>query len=63
MSTPSSISAIFVWIDGIFISKIFGKIPRIFIDSGKDFAEDFSIWMGFLLVKITSFESFFYGIL
>ena len=48
--------AIFVWIDGfsfsaLIRSKIFGKIPKISIDSGKDFAEDFSFWMGFLLVK------------
>ena len=29
-----------------------GRIPGIFIESGKDFAADFSFWMGFLLVKI-----------
>ena len=39
-------TAIFVWIDGFSFSalignKIFGKIPRISIESGKDFAEDF----------------------
>ena len=49
-------TAIFVWIDGFSFSaligsRILGKIPRISIESGKNFAEDFSFWMGFLLVK------------
>ena len=59
-------TAIFIWIDGFSFSaligsRIFAKIPRISIESGKDFAEDFSFGMGFSLVKII-FESFFYGI-
>ena len=54
---PEVYTAIFVWIDGFSFSaltgsKIFGKIPRISIDCGKDFAEDFPFWMRFLLVRI-----------